>query len=324
MMKDKGEQGYVFRISGMDENIVSVVIPTYNRAGSILAAVDSVLSQDCTGLEVLVVDDGSQDETRSVLDAYIRSAQIVYIHQENSGKPSRARNTGIRQAQGRYLAFLDSDDVWLEGKLALCLDALREQKKAGLVFSDYIIAGEKASWRRSERNTFLGALQKKQQGGAPILLESKSIQRHLLVENCIGLSTVVIDRAKFEHFEFDTDLTIAEDLDLWLKLAGSSDIVYLPRPLVRYALHGDGIMQRIEEYGNDLETVLNRHAGSGELGKWAAQGLALYHEAASYQNRRLGRRGPALRHAVKAAVLKPSLSSLRVLAAGLLAPSTKK
>lgn len=94
---------------------VSVIIPTYNRADAVSAAVDSVLSQDPAPHEVIVVDDGSTDDTRAILSGY--GDRIIAIHRANGGAGA-ARNTGIARASGDWLAFLDSDDLWLPGRLA--------------------------------------------------------------------------------------------------------------------------------------------------------------------------------------------------------------
>jgi glycosyltransferase involved in cell wall biosynthesis len=99
--------------------LVSVIIPTYNRAYCLGATVDSALAQTHCEVEVLVVDDGSSDHTREfVLDQYRHEPRVRYLYQENTGV-SGARNHGLRAAQGDFIAFLDSDDLWLPWKLEL-------------------------------------------------------------------------------------------------------------------------------------------------------------------------------------------------------------
>ncbi|MFP4226925.1 MAG: glycosyltransferase family 2 protein, partial [Desulfobacterales bacterium] len=95
--------------------LVSVIIPTLNRAWAVGKAIDSVLFQDYPNFELILVDDGSRDQTRSLLSAY--QSRIIYIHQPNQGV-SAARNRGIAAASGDLIAFLDSDDYWLPGKLS--------------------------------------------------------------------------------------------------------------------------------------------------------------------------------------------------------------
>jgi glycosyltransferase involved in cell wall biosynthesis len=103
------------------EPMVSIIIPTYNRAGFIARAIDSALAQTYTDYEIIVVDDGSTDNTKEVLKPY--ENKIQYIYEENSGS-SAARNTGIRAAKGKWLAFLDSDDEWLPKKLDIQMKSL--------------------------------------------------------------------------------------------------------------------------------------------------------------------------------------------------------
>ncbi len=103
--------------------IISVIIPTYNRANLICHAIDSVLAQNINNLEILVIDDGSTDDTAQVLKSYER--KIQYIHQDNAGV-SAARNHGLRKAKGNWIAFLDSDDTWHPQKLSLQIESIQK------------------------------------------------------------------------------------------------------------------------------------------------------------------------------------------------------
>lgn len=124
----------------MSEPKISVVIPTYNRAGCVGDAIDSVLSQTYADYEIIVVDDGSTDETRKTLERY--GDRIRYIHQENAGV-SAARNRGIMEARGEWVAFLDSDDEWLPEKLSMQMECLsRHPDVIGLVCDVEIVMGE--------------------------------------------------------------------------------------------------------------------------------------------------------------------------------------
>jgi glycosyltransferase involved in cell wall biosynthesis len=115
---------------------VSVVIPTYNSAAYLPAAVDSALNQTVPPSEVVVVDDGSTDETAEVLKPY--RARVRYILQENKG-PAAARNRGIEAANGDLVAFLDADDLWFPRKLEVQLEELTRNPALGLVHSDFLL-----------------------------------------------------------------------------------------------------------------------------------------------------------------------------------------
>jgi glycosyltransferase involved in cell wall biosynthesis len=115
---------------------ISVVIPTYNSAAYLPAAIDSAFNQTLPPFEIVVIDDGSIDNTVEVLKPY--EVRIRYIFQENKG-PAAARNRGIAEANGDLIAFLDSDDVWLPEKLELQVPVLTENPKIGLVHSDFFL-----------------------------------------------------------------------------------------------------------------------------------------------------------------------------------------
>ena len=114
---------------------VSIILPTYNAEKTIISTIESVFHQTYTDYELIVIDDGSTDKTRMVLQPY--SDRIKYIYKKNGG-PSSARNLGINESVGKYIAFIDSDDVWQENKLEKQIKYFREDNKneVGLVFTD--------------------------------------------------------------------------------------------------------------------------------------------------------------------------------------------
>lgn len=118
---------------------VSVVIPTYNRSRLLLEAIDSVLNQTYRDFEIIVVDDGSTDDTEQKISRYF--ADVVYIKQRNAGV-NAARNNAISLTQGDYIALLDNDDLWLDFKLELQVELLEQHRDVGFVFSDFIIRKE--------------------------------------------------------------------------------------------------------------------------------------------------------------------------------------
>ncbi|HSZ22548.1 MAG TPA: glycosyltransferase family A protein, partial [Candidatus Sulfotelmatobacter sp.] len=113
--------------------LVSVVVPVYNAERTLTATLDSALAQDFRDFEIVVVNDGSTDSTKAVLDMY--AARVRVIDQSNRGV-SAARNAGVRASSGQLIAFLDSDDLWSADKLTQSVRALTQNPKASMVFSD--------------------------------------------------------------------------------------------------------------------------------------------------------------------------------------------
>src|ERR1035438_6021495 len=117
-------------------DLVSVIIPSYNRAYCVAHAIDSALAQTHGNVEAMVIDDGSKDHTRDFIQqTYGHEPRVKYLYQENQGVAA-ARNTGLRQAQGDFIAFLDSDDLWKPWKVEMQLACLRAFPQAGMIWSE--------------------------------------------------------------------------------------------------------------------------------------------------------------------------------------------
>ena len=194
---------------------VSVIIPTYNRAALVQEAVASVLAQTYRDFELLVVDDASTDGTSTALAVF--NGKIQVLSRPVRGGVSAARNTGINAAQGEWLAFLDSDDLWLPEKLARQLDFMAAQPHLFLSQTEEI-------WVRRGVKVNPPVTHKKE--GGRILLRS--------LERClVSPSAVILHRRLFsDHGGFDEDLPAAEDYDLWLRLSWRYDVGLLPEPLI--------------------------------------------------------------------------------------------
>jgi glycosyltransferase involved in cell wall biosynthesis len=123
---------------------ISVIIPVYNSSEYILEALDSVFAQSFKDFEVIVVDDGSTDDTRQKIQNY--SHKIRYFYQENGG-PSKARNLGIRESTGKYIAFLDADDVWLPSKLEKQIAEFKKNPDLGMVITENSLFDERGVYR---------------------------------------------------------------------------------------------------------------------------------------------------------------------------------
>ena len=201
----------------MAEVSVSVIIPAYNAEGTISRAIDSVLEQTEKPNEIIVVDDGSTDDTCNILQRY--QNQVKVVRQENSGASS-ARNTGILTAAGEFVAFLDSDDSWASTKLQEQLVALRSNPDVGFVSCHASVTDENGNlinhWEFEESDLKL----------LPMLFT-----RHAGIPG--SLSAVVIRRPIFARSGlFDTSLDAQEDIDLWMRLAAVTNYHCIPKPLV--------------------------------------------------------------------------------------------
>ncbi len=180
---------------------VSVIIPTYNRERLISRALDSVLKQTFTDYEIIVVDDGSTDYTKDVLKKY--EGRIRYFYQANSGI-SGARNRGLAEAKGEYIAFLDSDDAWLPEKLAMQVAILDRDPTVGIVYSKMMILNEEGTHCGFKPNEPTG----------------RNFLELIEIRGDIATSTVMTRKACFDKVgNFDRDLPPMEDFDMWLRIS---------------------------------------------------------------------------------------------------------
>jgi glycosyltransferase involved in cell wall biosynthesis len=237
--------------------LVSVVIPAYNCADFIGQALDSVLDQDYPALEIFVVDDGSTDATRDVVSR--RGKPVTMISQQNAGAAA-ARNQGMRRARGEYLAFLDSDDLWLPGKLHLQIEHLERRPDVGMCCTRWHLLHPDAAGRyHAER---------------PAAPESAAVDPkfagwvycELLLDCEVWTSTVLIRREIAERVgEFDVRLRRGQDYDYWLRASRMTRIDRLDAPLALYRMQVEHD-RKFPDTNWELEVV------SGALERWGAVG----------------------------------------------------
>ncbi|MGC8947353.1 MAG: glycosyltransferase [Anaerolineae bacterium] len=212
---------------------VSVIIPCYNQGRFLADAIKSVLEQDYPDKEIIVVDDGSTDETRTVAAGF--GNLIKYLKQPNRGAAS-ARNAGIRLAEGEYIAFLDADDICLPGRLSLEARVLDQRPGVGLVATDaYLIDGS---------GKILGL--KSTISGAP---KNPEDFRWETVEYCATTSTVMVRWKCFDlcgYFDEQFRGGGGEDWLAWVKIAHDFSMVYLNEPLVGYRIHGSNVTRDVK------------------------------------------------------------------------------
>jgi glycosyltransferase involved in cell wall biosynthesis len=208
-------------------NTVAVIIPTYNRAGTLGRALESVTTQSWQADEVCVVDDGSIDGTEELVKQQYPGT--IYIKQQNGGVSS-ARNKGVEATTSKYLSFLDSDDEWLPKKLETQLGALQAEPDFRLVHSDEI-------WIRKGKR--VNQMDKHRKKGGELFARC--------LELCvISPSSVVMERSLYLDLGgFDESLPACEDYDLWLRLCSREQVLYIDTPLLRkYGGHEDQLSRQ--------------------------------------------------------------------------------
>jgi len=222
---------------------VSAIMPSYNRDRYVAEALDSALSQGFEGLEVVVVDDGSTDGTRAVLERYRDRVRIEL--QANAGQ-SAAVNRAVELARGEYVALIDNDDAWLPGKLARQIPLLDADPGAAILYAAFeVMDGEGKAMadpspsRRTPSGEVLG---------------------DLCDENFLRTPTVIFRRALFlEAGGYDRSLRYTNDWDMWLRLATGRRVLRDPTVSARYRLHGSQLVMNRLPLAEERVKVLERH-----------------------------------------------------------------
>ncbi|MFM7202891.1 MAG: glycosyltransferase family 2 protein [Myxococcota bacterium] len=226
----------------MPHPTISVVIPTYNRATYLPLSVQSVLAQDVPVLEILIVDDGSTDNTAAVVAEL--EGPIRYLPQKNAG-PATARNHGIREAKGEWVAFLDSDDLWELGKLRRQLELASTDTRIGMVHGAARIIDKEGKltgelWTKPD---YRGACFEK-----------------LSIANGVNASSVLVKRSLLEHVGgYDTQFAALENWELWLRLSLHCHFAYSEQPLSRYRIHGGNLIKDLSRTRRAYELLLKKH-----------------------------------------------------------------
>jgi len=206
---------------------ISVIIPTHNRAHCLPRALNSVLAQSHPADEIIVIDDGSTDNTRALIAQDY--PQVRYLYQDNAGV-SAARNHGIRHARGDWIALLDSDDEWLPQKLSKQTTAIKAQP-------DYQVCHGDEIWIRNNKR--VNPMQKHRKSGGWIFdkclplcaISPSAVMLHIDLFSKIGL--------------FDEALPACEDYDLWLRICSQQPVLYIDEPLInKYGGHDDQLSQQ--------------------------------------------------------------------------------
>lgn len=272
---------------------VSVVIPAYNAAWCVRKAIDSVLAQDFRDHEVIVVNDGSSDDTLAVLRSYGDAIRVV---DQRNGGMSNARNAGIRAARGEFLAFLDSDDWWLPGKLGLQVALLRARPELGFC---------SCAARVEDDEGRLLNLWERPRWEEPFVV-------HLFGSGADvpgSCSAVVARRALvLQVGAFDESLRGAEDPDLWIRLAAVSAYECLAEPLVVILRRPGSVSRNLEAMRESTLRMMrkNRHLlPADRRGRYWRSCIAGVHGDYAKWRYREGQRGAALGEVMQLLTLAP-------------------
>lgn len=224
--------------------IVSVIINCLNGEKYLKEAINSVYAQTYTDWEIIFWDNASTDKSAEISNSY--DSKIRYFRGEKTIPLYAARNLALKQAKGQYIAFLDTDDIWLPRKLELQIPLFENDKKVGLVYSNAEILEENGTTRWMHRNS-------RQPSGR--------IFRQLLKHYNINLQTVMVSRAALDSLKdwFDDSLNHAGDTDLFLRISHDWDVEYLPEVTARYREHGGNYSLRYaDDIPRELEYILGK------------------------------------------------------------------
>ncbi|MFB6227479.1 MAG: glycosyltransferase family 2 protein [Halobacteriales archaeon] len=226
---------------------VSVSIPAYNEEDIIGRTIENVLDQTFEDFELLIVDDGSTDDTRTVVEEYTDDPRVRYIYQENQGFPG-ARNTGLEEGEGEYYAFIGADDLWAPTKLQKQV-AYLEDTDADMVHSNvyHIDATGQITGVRWDKHP-------------PATDDREQFLRKLFMHNFICIQSVIVHRDHIEHRRFDEELQINCDHDMWLRVAEDAHIEYVGEKLVRKRYDGGNISSNYERLFEERRQLAEKAA----------------------------------------------------------------
>lgn len=235
----------------------SVVIPIYGVEAYISEAIDSILSQTFEDFELLLVDDGSPDDSVDICESF-NDSRIRIIRQKNKGLAG-ARNTGIRNAKGDFIAFLDGDDLWLPEKLEAHIKHFQANPDVGVSFTSSLIINENSESTNQSLNpklkniSILDLLKSNPIGNGSAAVIRKEVLEEIAYSGEDGNGALV-------KYYFDETLRRAEDIELWLRLSIKTDwkLEGIEPPLTLYRVNSEGLSSNFEQQFESLQTVLDK------------------------------------------------------------------
>lgn len=232
----------------MEKAKVSVIITAYNREKLIPRAIQSTLNQTYKNLEILIIDDGSIDNTKKIVEEFIKKDhRIKYFYKENGGFSSAA-NLGIKMSTGEYISFLDSDDEWLPGKVEKSICAFNSNANIGIVACEMIMV-------KDEEEKIMNFKEK----------ENYGVKNFIKNSDCLIPSVLTIRKTSLGDTLFDENIRISCDTDFIIACLLKMQIFLIKKPLVRYYVHGSNNSIFIEPkkqivLAKEYEQILEKHS----------------------------------------------------------------
>jgi glycosyltransferase involved in cell wall biosynthesis len=223
----------------MTEPFFSVIIPTYNRANLLSKAIGSVIAQTFQNWELILVDDGSTDNTKETVMGYTKNdSRIIYLFQQNAERCA-ARNNGIRSATGKYICFLDSDDFYLSNRLQALYNTISDSNFPKVIF----FTGLKTLSPTCERNI-------------PVIFENGIKKFDLIATTTIHSQQICGDATILKAYTFDPRYRIGEDLELWLRINDTHPFFYIENQFTVVVVDHDDRSVNIKKYNSAEEQLL--------------------------------------------------------------------
>ncbi len=288
------------------DSLVSIIMPTYDRADFIGQGVNSVLAQTYTKFELLIVDDGSTDNTRDLLEPALADSRVRYFHQENQGQ-SVARNLALSKAKGSFVCFLDSDNYWPADKLEQQVELFRQHPEYDVIYGDVVVI--------DENNREVSRKNMKRYSG--------HIAKYMIRDNCVSMNTAMARRRCFDELGgMSGKRRVADDYELWLRFSARFPFLYVPEFLAYYRVMDDQISSdKTRRFDSNWQIITDfrREFPDAMSEKEFDSGFAAFHSRKARYLASQGSRSEALAEMAKALRLQPlRRASWRSLAAVLL------
>ncbi|BAU65526.1 putative glycosyl transferase [Stanieria sp. NIES-3757] len=243
----------------MNQPWLSVIIPTYNGADYLAASLDSIVMQQESGIECIVVDDGSTDTTLSILDSYQDKLPLQVVKRNRIGNWVTNTNYGLSFAQGEYVCFLHQDDIWLKDRLKTVKEAIAFHPQANLYLHSSLFIDTQGKplgiWRCPLPSY-------------PEVIKAELMMERLLIQNFIAIPAPVFRKeVALDVGGLNEELWYTADWDFWLKLAASGDTIYHSQPLAAFRVHPNSQTIRrsssLSDFQQQMRSVFEQH-----LAKW--------------------------------------------------------